>query len=210
MKYFVDGAFYDQGITPEIPEGAVELTDEEWQELLEQQSAGKVITTGEDGNPVVSDPPPPSAEEQAKWAAEELYQTLQKRSVMQSIPIDDDATAITLAPICPEWQAGTHYEAGEIVNRKGQPYRVVQAVDSLEHQSPDADGMLAIYRPLNTENSGTVDDPIPYVSGMDVYNGKYYSFNGNVYLCKQDMTPCVWDPGTAGVWQWELQGAAAE
>lgn len=204
MKYFYNGAFYDREITPDIPEGAVELTDAAWAELFEQQSAGKVITTGEDGSPVAADPPPPSAEEVAKAAAEELYQTLQKRAVMQTIPIDDDATALTLAPVCPLWQAGTHYEAGEIVNHDGQPYRVVQAVDSLEHQPPGADGMLAIYRPLNTENSGTIDDPIPFVSGMDVYNGKYYSFNGNVYLCKQDMTPCVWDPGTDGLWQWEL------
>ncbi len=133
-----------------------------------------------------------------------------RRAAVLAIPPDDDAAALAVAPACPEWQAGTHYDAGEIVNRDGQPYRVVQAVDAIESQPPDADGMLAIYRPLNTENSGTIDDPIPYVSGMDVYNGKYYSFNGNVYLCKQDMTPCVWDPGTAGLWQWELQGAAAE
>ena len=30
-----------------------------------------------------------------------------------------------------------------------------------------------------------------------------YSYNGVVYLCKADMKPCVWAPGTAGVWQWE-------
>lgn len=204
MKYFYNGAFYDREITPDIPEGAVELTDAAWADLFEQQSAGKVITTGEDGSPVATDPPPPSAEEVAKAAAEELYQTLQKRVVMQAVPLEDDAAALTLSPICPDWKANQHYDKGEIVNHNGQAYRVIQEVDSLENQPPGADGMLAIYRPLNTENSGTIDDPIPYVSGMDVYNGKYYSFNGNVYLCKQDMTPCVWDPGTDGLWQWEL------
>ena len=61
MKYFYNGAFYDKEITPDIPEGAVELTDEAWADLFEQQSAGKVITTGEDGSPVAADPPPPSA-----------------------------------------------------------------------------------------------------------------------------------------------------
>ena len=203
MKYFFEGAFYDPEITPEIPEGAAELTDEAWRELLEQQSAGKVITTGEDGSPVAADPPPPSAEEQAKLAAEELYRTLQKRAVMQAIPIDDDASAITLAPVCPEWQAGTHYEAGEIVNRDGQPYRVVQAVDAIESQPPDADGMLAIYRPLVPDHAGTLEDPIPWVSGMDVDEGKYYSFSGKTYLAKADMKPCVWPPGTSGLWQWE-------
>lgn len=27
--------------------------------------------------------------------------------------------------------------------------------------------------------------------------------NGTVYLCKGDMIPCVWEPGSAGLWQWE-------
>lgn len=204
MKYFSEGVFYDPEITPEIPENAVELTDEAWYELLEQQASGQIITTGADGLPTLIDPPPPSVEEQAKLAADDLYRTLQARVVMQSIPIDDDETAIVLAPVCPEWRAGARYEAGEIVNHDGQPYRVVQAVDSLENQPPDADGMLAVYRPLNTGNTGTADDPIPYVYGMDVYSGKYYSFNGKTYLAKSDMKPCVWDPGTAGLWQWEL------
>lgn len=80
---------------------------------------------------------------------------------------------------------------------------MIQEVDSLENQPPGADGMLAVYRPLNTENTGTADDPVPFVNGMDVYTGKYYSFNGKTYLAKADMLPCTWDPGTEGLWQWE-------
>lgn len=153
-----------------------------------------------DGEIVELPDPGPTAEQ----IAYETQNTLMQRVVAQAIPLEDDATALALSPVCPEWAAGTHYEAGEIVNHEGQAYRVVQPVDSLEHQPPGAEGMLAIYRPLNTENTGTVDDPIPYVYGMDVYNGKYYSFNGKTYLAKADMKPCVWDPGTPGLWQWEL------
>ena len=47
-------------------------------------------------------------------------------------------------------------------------------------------------------------DPIPWVNGMDCFKDKYYSNEGKVYLCKQDMTPCVWATGTEGVWQWEV------
>ena len=149
---------------------------------------------------VVELPDPGPTPEQIAY---ETQNALMQRVVAQAIPDDDDATALALSPICPEWRDGVHYEAGEIVNYNGQAYRVVQAVDSLEHQPPDAEGMLAIYRPLNTENTGTADDPIPYVYGMDVYNGKYYSFNGKTYLAKADMIPCTWDPGTEGLWQWE-------
>lgn len=149
---------------------------------------------------VVELPEPGPAPEQIAY---ETQNALMQRVVAQAIPDDDDATALALSPICPEWRDGVHYEAGEIVNYNGQAYRVVQAVDALEHQPPGAEGMLAIYRPLNQEHEGTQDDPIPYVYGMDVYNGKYYSFNGKTYLAKSDMTPCVWDPGTEGLWQWE-------
>ena len=147
--------------------------------------------------------PAPSAEYQAQQLYATLKADLELKSVSTSIPLEDDATALTLSPVCPNWEADHNYEAGEIVNHEGQAYRVIQAVDSLEHQPPGAEGMLAIYRPLNPEHAGTREDPIPFVNGMDVYNGKYYSFNGKTYLAKADMLPCTWEPGTAGLWQWE-------
>ena len=147
--------------------------------------------------------PAPSAEYQARQLYATLKADLEMKTVSTSIPLEDDATALTLSPICPDWEADHHYEAGEIVNHEGQAYRVIQKVDSLEHQPPGAEGMLAIYRPLNPEHAGTKEDPIPFVNGMDVYNGKYYSFNEKTYLAKADMLPCTWDPGTEGVWQWE-------
>lgn len=146
----------------------------------------------------------PEPEPTVEQIAYETQNTLMQRVVAQSIPLEDDKTALALAPVCPEWASGTHYEAGEIVNHEGQAYRVVQAVDSLEHQPPSAEGMLAIYRPLVQGHAGTLKDPIPWVSGMDVDEGKYYSFSGKTYLAKADMKPCVWAPGTAGLWQWEL------
>ena len=146
----------------------------------------------------------PEPEPTPEQIAYETQNALMQRVVAQAIPDDDDATALALSPICPEWRDGVHYEAGEIVNHDGQPYRVVQAVDSLENQPPGAEGMLAIYRPLNPEHAGTQEDPIPFINGMDVDEGKYYSFSGKTYLAKADIKPCVWPPGTEGLWQWEL------
>ena len=204
MKYFANGGFYDSDVHTIIPDGAVEISDELYQSLMESQAVGKRITSGEDGLPVAVDQGPAPPELLARFEAERVRDGLLTKAAAISVGADDDATALALSPVCPEWQAGTHYESGEIVTHDGQPYRVVQAVDSLENQPPDADGMLAVYRPLNTGNAGTADDPIPYVYGMDVYSGKYYSFNGKTYLARSDMTPCVWDPGTEGLWQWEL------
>lgn len=134
----------------------------------------------------------------------DTMRALQQKITVMSIPLDDDETALAVAPLCPDWTPGAVYQAGEVVNHEEQAYRVIQTVTALENQPPGATGMLAIYRPLDNEgHTGRQDDPIPYVYGMDVSTGFFYSFNGKKYLAKADMKPCVWDPGTPGVWQWE-------
>lgn len=160
---------------------------------VEQAEDGGWYLAGYAPDPV----PDPVAE------AEDFLKALQRQAAIRSIALDDDASALIVAPVCPEWAAGQNYKAGDIVNRNGTAYRVIQDVLSLENQPPDADGMLAVYRPINLTSSGTIDDPIPFENGMDVTSGTYYSYNGKVYLAKADMLPCVWPPDTAGLWQWE-------
>ena len=76
------------------------------------------------------------------------------------------------------------------------------------HQPPNGEGLLAVYRPLSADPetgetpTGTQDDPIPYIGGMDVEEGKYYSYNGKLYKANLTMPACVWPPDTAGLWQW--------
>lgn len=45
------------------PEDAVEISAEDYNALFAGQSAGKVITPGDDGRPVLTDPAPPTDEE---------------------------------------------------------------------------------------------------------------------------------------------------
>lgn len=118
-----------------------------------------------------------------------------------------DAVALSIPDLLPAWAellaAGNQVAAGVCLTHKGQTYRVVQAVTPIESQPPGGEGMLAIYRPIEREHTGTLADPIPWVYGMDCYSGKYYAHEGAVYLCRADMLPCVWEPGSAGLWQWE-------
>lgn len=53
---------------PAIPDDAVGIEDAYYYELLDGQSAGKVITGDKKGYPVLADPPPPSKEELAEIA----------------------------------------------------------------------------------------------------------------------------------------------
>ena len=126
------------------------------------------------------------------------------RALATSAP--DDVLLSTTQAVYDVWVPGEHYDYNQPLTHKGQLYRVAQTggVDALENQPPDAKGMLAVYRPISEAHAGTQEDPIPWVYGMDCTTGLYYSHTGNTYLCKGDMKPCVWEPGTAGLWQWEL------
>ena len=120
-----------------------------------------------------------------------------------------DETALEMPDLFKTWEevleAGKTVAENSIINDGGTLYRGVAEGGVLpqEHQPPHGEGMLAVYRPIDTAHTGTLEDPIPWVYGMDCTEGLYYSYNATVYLCKANMTPCVWAPGTAGLWQWE-------
>ena len=146
---------------------------------------------------------PPTVETQAVTFARAMARTMTTIS---------DADALTMPDILPTWQsfldAGEQIPAGVCIMHNGQCYRQVQsaAVTPQAHQPPDAAGMLAVYRPIDQDHAGSLADPIPWVYGMDCYEGKYYSHNGPIYRVATGgtMAPCDWEPGTAGLWQWEL------
>ena len=209
MKYYWKNGFYIDEIhfelDPEtgeytVPDGYIEITEELYHSLLAGQAVGKRIVTGADGLPALAEQLPPEPDPVAN--AEKLLRSMQVRVAALAIPAADDAAAFTLAPLCKTWTAGTHYDALEIVNHEGRPYRVVQAVDSLEHQMPGSAGMLAIYRPIDA-SAGTKEDPKTFFYGMDVENGLYYRYQDVLYIAKADMPACVYYPGSEGVWQWE-------
>lgn len=128
------------------------------------------------------------------------------RRYVQAATDIDDSSALSMPDLFKTWAevlaAGTELTKDTIINDGGVLYRVVQPVTPQEHQPPHGEGMLAIYRPIDTSHAGTQEDPVPFVYGMDTEQGKYYSFEGKTYLCNLTMTPCVWAPGTPGLWQW--------
>ena len=128
------------------------------------------------------------------------------RRYVQAATDIDDSSALSMPDLFKTWAevlaAGTEPTKDTIINDGGVLYRGVQPVTPQEHQPPHSEGMLAIYRPIDTAHAGTQEDPVPFVYGMDTEQGKYYSFEGKTYLCNLTMTPCVWAPGTPGLWQW--------
>lgn len=122
-----------------------------------------------------------------------------------------DEQAITAPNLFPTFPRGTNekgeYEKNQIIldETNNILYRVqLNGVKPLESQPPHGEGMLAVYRPIEVTHAGTLDDPIPWVNGMDCLEGQYFSYNGHVYKVASggNMIPCVWTPDS-GIWQWE-------
>lgn len=81
MKYWKQG-FYD-----EATEGAVELTDERWQELLDGQAAGQVILEDEQGCPVLTEyadsTPKPTYEQRVQALVWERYSVADELAILR-------------------------------------------------------------------------------------------------------------------------------
>lgn len=158
---------------------------------------------------------PPEVQERRNLAdaqrqANNIITAAMQRSAVQTMSFSAaEFVVMAKAKLFEEWTPGKTYEAGFRLVHEGVVYEVIQQVTAIETQPPSAEGMLAIYRPLSVDSEtgeepdGTLENPYTYLDGMDVYNGKYYTYNGKLYLAKADMTPCVWAPDTAGLWQWE-------
>ena len=82
-----------------------------------------------------------------------------------------DSQALSMASLFPIWPDGVNedgqYIQNQIVQHEGQLYRIAQpTVTPQSHQTPSSEGMLAVYRPIDIGHGGTLEDPIPFVSGM--------------------------------------------
>lgn len=147
----------------------------------------------------------------AKAEAEVVVNTKMRMSFAQTATFTaSEFSLLAKAEYFPVWTAGETYAEGSRIAHEGVVYEVVASggVTAQEHQPPSAEGMLAVYRPLSADPetgetpTGTQDDPIPYIGGMDVVKDKYYSYNGKLYKANLTMPACVWPPDTAGLWQW--------
>ena len=70
-------------------------------------------------------------------------------------------------------------------------YEVIQAHTIQENWKPSETASL--YKIVNEENEGTLDDPIPYIGNMILEKDKYYSQDEHIYLCIRSSEIPVYD-----------------
>lgn len=114
-------------------------------------------------------------------------QALKYRSIIEGgaeqLP---DSEAVTVKTLYPEWKPN---EAVNVGARRYYPptdmlYKCSQAHTTQADWTPDV--ATSLWTPLDVEHAGTLEDPIPAVSGMEYVEGKYYSEDGTIYLMNRE------------------------
>lgn len=66
-------------------------------------------------------------------------------------------------------------------------YKTMQPHFTFQGQwEPGAVGTESLYSHIDEAHAGTKEDPIPYKKNMEIFNGKYYTYNEVLYLCTRD------------------------
>ena len=118
---------------------------------------------------------------------------LKKTSIETAISYLSDEQAISVKELYPDFstligqavKTGTRFVYNSIL------YKTIQDNLLIQSQYMPGQGTGALYVALeDSSHAGTIDDPIPLPdnvtsSGFEYEYGKYYSENGNIYLCKR-------------------------
>lgn len=95
-----------------------------------------------------------------------------------------DEQAISVKALYPEWESiadGTTLNEGERVNYLDVLYKVLQSHEKQSTWNPLDTSSL--FTPIDESHAGTLEDPIPWVSGMESEYGLYYTDEGITYFC---------------------------
>lgn len=116
-----------------------------------------------------------SIEEARNWR-------LKLNGVTETLP---DEEAVEVKELYDVWAAGIEYGVGKRVRYKDTLFKCQQAHTSQAEYTPDM--VPALWVAIDEAHSGTIDDPIPAVRGMEYEYGKYYldPEDGKTYLCSR-------------------------
>lgn len=95
------------------------------------------------------------------------------------------AEALQVKDRYPEWIAGITVKVGERYLSDDILWECIQGHTTQENWRPGA-STASLWKVVDEEHAGTIDDPIPYVTPMELFNGKYYRQDGVTYKCTRD------------------------
>lgn len=124
--------------------------------------------------------------------------TLTRQQTEKAAQYLPDAEALEAKALYPRWE--NLVELGSVQTDEAG-YKFLYGEDLYKCKNPNptfqADwvpgvGTESLYERIDEDHAGTLEDPIPYDGNMELFEGKYYSQNGVVYLCTRNTGAAVY------------------
>ena len=123
----------------------------------------------------------------AKFAEyDEILRTLICSNAEKIVGTFTDENALKVIDLCPVWDIGIAITQ-DMINKgqnryqdNGKLYKCIQPHTTQADWRPES--TTALWTLIDVTHTGTIDDPIPAVAGMEYVKGKYYAENESIYL----------------------------
>lgn len=106
-----------------------------------------------------------------------------RAAILEAAKHLSDAVAATAPMLFPRWKVGEAYAGGERLCHNSKLYKVKDGMPHTAQADWTPDVAVSLYERIDVEHAGTIDDPTPFVTNMELEQGKYYTENGIIYYC---------------------------
>lgn len=93
--------------------------------------------------------------------------------------------ALEVKEMYPKWESGLSVNVGERYLYEDTLWEVIQAHTTQENWKPSLSA-ASLWKTVDVEHTGTLEDPIIYTPPMQLYKDKYYKQNDILYKCNRD------------------------
>lgn len=110
-----------------------------------------------------------------------------QRLTVKMMTTIENPVALEIPDLFPNFvdMIGEAVEKGNILKYMGKLYRVRRDHTVLAVYTPGIE-TASLYEVIDKEHAGTIDDPIPYDPPMEIFKGKHYTQDGQLYRCTRD------------------------
>ena len=117
-----------------------------------------------------------------------------KQLLQQQVAQQTDEEALDNIELFPTWQSkiGVQVNQGDRLYFDDKLYKVLQTHTPQEDWRPDTTASLYVQVVIESGDTGTIDNPIPYSVNMELIEGKYYIEDGTKYLCTRALAASYW------------------
>lgn len=93
--------------------------------------------------------------------------------------------ALEVKEMYPKWESGLSVNVGERYLYEDTLWEVIQTHTTQDNWKPSL-STASLWKAVDVEHEGTLEDPIIYTPPMQLYKDKYYKQNDILYKCTRD------------------------